>query len=368
MAADPETTRLDDDILAFIREGGSGPSDESRFNALALRLFAYQFGRNPAYRSFCVARNVTPEQVTRWHQVPAVPTMAFKELPVACFAVQQAAVVYLSSGTTGSKPSAHYLPSLDLYNASLKTHFSRCVLPDRERMPMIVLALPPRVLPHSSLSHMLEVVRTEMGTPDSDYFMDEGGIDLPRLVSALRDAEKAGRPLCLLGTAFAFVHFLDHCRDQGLRFVLPPGSRIMDTGGYKGKSREVPKAELHGLYQTTLGIPPDYLINEYGMTEMGSQFYDNSLVDTGKGRPRFKLAPPWARTLVVDPERLEPVPRGQAGLLRHYDLANRGSAMVVQTDDMGVEIEEGFEILGRASGAEARGCSIASDELLSRAG
>ena len=201
-----------------------------------------------------------------------------------------------------------------------------------------------------------------------------------------------------MGTAFAFVHLLDYCQDLGLRFDLAPGSRLMDTGGYKGRSRAVPKDELHRLYERVLGVPADHVVNEYGMTEMGSQFYDSALRDaqmrprteatpipalrqaqgrpfprrggrseTGRRRPRHKTVPPWVRTVIVDVETMQPAPKCVVGLLRHYDLANVDSVMAVQTDDLGIALEDGFEIVGRASGAEARGCSIAVDELLTRA-
>ena len=367
MGADAIAERLDEDILAFIHQGMERPRGEDAFNDLALRVFAYQFERNSIYHGFCTGRGVTPDKLSNWQQVPAVPTTAFKELPVACFPVEQAATVYLSSGTTADKPSKHYLQSVELYDASLRVNFAACVLPEGARMPMLILAPSARLLPQSSLSHMLEVVKADLGMPGSDFYLDEEGLQLERLGQALRDAETGTQPVCILGTAIAFVHFLDHCGRKGLWFSLPPGSRIMDTGGYKGRSREVPKVELHGLYRTVLGVPPHRVVNEYGMTEMGTQFYDNSMVHKGR-EPRCKLVPPWARTVVVDPESLQPVPRGQPGLLRHFDLANRGSAMAIQTDDLGVEIGEGFEILGRASGAEARGCSIAIDEMLSHAG
>jgi hypothetical protein len=103
------------------------------------------------------------------------------------------------------------------------------------------------------------------------------------------------------------------------------------------------------------------------MTELCSQFYDNVLRERVRARPpelRYKVVPPWVRTRVVDPETLAPVPAGRLGLLRHLDLANLDSVMAVQTDDLGVAAGPGFEILGRAAGAEARGCSIAMDEWL----
>jgi hypothetical protein len=354
-------------VLAFIAEGMDQPRDDTRFNDLALELFAYQFERNDAYRNFCLRRDATPRSVGRWGEVPAVPTAAFKELPMTCFPPEEATVTYRSSGTTGTRRSEHHLRSLELYNASLEPNFVAHVLPDRARMRMLVLAPPPPMLPQSSLGHMLEVALVRWGIADSGYYLDESGLQRDRLVNDLRRAERDVEPVCLLGTAFAFVHLLDHCAATGIEFALPQGSRIMDTGGYKGRSREVDKAELYGLYETVLGVPQSHVVNEYGMTEMGSQFYDTALHDKLRGiqRPRHKMGPPWARTVIVDPETMTPAGPGSPGLLRHYDLSNVDSVMALQTDDLGYEIDDGFESVGRAQGAEARGCSITIDELLS---
>ena len=341
--------------------------EEERFDYLALRLFEYQFERNEPYRNFCLGRGVTPKEVSHWWQAPAVPTAAFKEARMACFPPEQAVAIFESSGTTGAKRSKHYLSALELYETSLLATFKGYVFPDGAAMPMLVLAPTARQAPQSSLSHMLSVVARDVGGLESRFYVDEAGLDVQGLAASLRHAEERHEPVCLLGTAFAFVHFVDHCQKAGLRFALPTGSRLMDTGGYKGRSREVPKQELYDLYEDVLGIPGEYVVNEYGMTEMGSQFYDNVLRDAhhGAGRLRYKVGPPWVRTVIVDPETMEPTRRGGAGLLRHCDLANVDSVMAIQTDDLGMAVENGFEITGRALGAEARGCSITADELLS---
>jgi hypothetical protein len=151
----------------------------------------------------------------------------------------------------------------------------------------------------------------------------------------------------------------------------------MDTGGYKGRSREVPKTELYAAYHRHFGIPLTHIVNEYGMTELGSQFYDRNLRDAAAGRDptdclpassRIKLAPPWVRVVVVDPETLEPLDGPGPGLLRFIDLANLHTVLAVQTDDLGELRGEGFEILGRAASAEARGCSLTAEEFAEASG
>ncbi len=175
----------------------------------------------------------------------------------------------------------------------------------------------------------------------------------------------ADQPVMLLGTTLSFVHFLNYCDEAHLQFSLPSGSRLMDTGGFKGKSREIQRDDLYQLYHDVLGIPPEFCVNEYGMSEMSSQFYDHIVGERIQGE-RVYRAPHWVRTLIINPETMAEAKAGGDGMLRHFDLANRGSAMVIQTEDLGRMEGDGFVLLGRATGAESRGCSIAMDELLRR--
>jgi hypothetical protein len=174
---------------------------------------------------------------------------------------------------------------------------------------------------------------------------------------------------------------LDAFAELGARFACPTGSRIMETGGFKGRSRELSRERLYAALHESLGIEPARIVNQYGMTELGSQFYDSVLVDAAG--PRRKLGPPWTRVRLVDPETGADVQDDSPGLVVIHDLANTGSVAAIQTADLGRWIEaaeggdpggdaaasdprfeRGFEVLGREPGAEARGCSIAADLML----
>ena len=347
-------------VLDFMRN----PAGQD-FNAVALQVFAYQFQHNLPYRRFCSARSHTPDTITRWQDIPAVPTVAFKELDLTCGPPEK---IFRTSGTTRGqeKRGRHLVPDLELYHASALAHFSACFLPDQRRLSTLALIPTPEVRPDSSLTQMTEWVMAEYGGEANAYFIDATGMHLDAFTDAVAHAQWEGTPVCILAITSALVAFFDRCEATGQQFTLPGGSRIMDTGGNKGKGRMISRnGFLHSCWKY-LKVAGYYCVNEYGMTEMASQFYDNVLHNRFRrsNEPRYKIGPAWTRTLVVDPETLHEVPPGQTGILQHFDLANVGSVMAIQTDDLGYTVRDGFEIVGRVPGAEARGCALALDEFL----
>jgi hypothetical protein len=211
---------------------------------------------------------------------------------------------------------------------------------------------------------MFGVMHARRGAPGGGFFLREGALEVDALLEAL-DAALPAPKLLLCGTAFAFVHLLEALERRGLRLALPAGARIMETGGFKGRARELPREQLQAWLQGRLGVPPERVVNQYGMTELGSQFYDSVLLEPA--RPRRKLAPAWTRVRVIEPESGRELPVGAVGAIHVVDLANTGSVLAVATADLGRRLEGGFEVLGREAGAEDRGCSIATDEMLAGA-
>jgi len=362
-----DATELKERLLAVIARGAHAPLVDAEFDALALAVFAHQYACNAPYRAFCDRRRATPATVARWTDIPAVPTDAFKAAALVCGDPSSAATVFRTSGTTqgSERRGTHYLPDLALYDAALRAGFAAHLLPEGARLPILSLVPSPRELTDSSLSHMIGEVMGDFGASASGWFVSpDGGIRGAALRDALRAAEADATPVCIPGTAFAFVHWLDELAASGERFRLPEGSRVMDTGGFKGRSREVTRAELYAAIHDRLGISPSWCVNEYGMTEMSSQFYDGLAGAADAPDARLHAGPAWVRTHAADPETLRPLSHGEIGVLRHWDLANLGSVMAIQTADLGFTTPAGFRVLGRAQGAEARGCSIAMDELL----
>jgi hypothetical protein len=366
MSADPARAVLDARVLAWLREPSEAwRCDDARFASLAHDLFAYQFAHCAPYRRFCERRGRTPDRVAHWREIPAVPAGAFKELTLRSFPAGCETHVFRTSGTSTARRGALHLDTLELYEASLLPSFRRGVLPDLppgERARIRVLAPSPAETPDSSLSQMFGVVLRELGDDASGFDVRGGALQTDALVVALEGATADGVAVALCGTAFALVHLLDALEGRGARVPLAPGSRVMETGGFKGRAREMPREALYAGIEHALAVAPERIVNQYGMTELGSQFYDSVLREPA--RPRRKLAPPWTRVRLVDPETGDDAGPGDPGVVTILDLANTGSVLAIQTGDLGRAIGDGFEVIGREPGAEARGCSIAADEML----
>ncbi len=351
-------------VLAFIEAcAGPEPPSEAAFDALAREVFAFQIASIPAYRDFCLRRGRGPGQIEHWSQIPALPAAAFKRLDLACAPPR---FVFLTSGTTGGAEGRgrHLVPEPELYRRSAVSHFRTMVLPDEIRPRFVALLASPRTLPHSSLAQMVEWVASELGRGEPRYLVDADGFDPAGATEAIREEAASGTPICLIGWRVAFTALLEHCRREGRTLALPADSRIVDTGGRKG-GRALSDAGFRAACWSVLHVPGYQCVNEYGMTELCSQLYDDVLLSRFQGseRGRSKRGPAWMRTLAVDPATLEPVDPGERGLLAHLDLANAGSVIAVQTEDVGRVRDGGVHLEGRAAGAEPRGCALALAEL-----
>jgi len=292
-----------------------------------------------------------------------VPAAAFKELELTSLPPNRRTAVFHSSGTTEQKPSRHFhaLESLAVYEASLWKAFEHHFGSSGE---LVCLTPPSSQAPHSSLIHMFEVIRQQYGAPESAFVGDMAAdgtwtLELDTTLAVLKQSLVTRRPPLILGTAFSFVHLLDFLAANDLRFALPAGSRVMETGGYKNRSRTMPKVELHALITDRLGVPRENIICEYGMSELSSQAYDLPIQTPSAIRhPRTFRFPPWARVQLISPETGREVAAGETGLIRIFDLANVCSVAAIQTEDLGVRHGDGFELVGRAQLSESRGCSL----------
>jgi hypothetical protein len=346
------------DVLAFMARADA---DDAAFDALALRLFAHQVEHNTPYRRFCQDRGRLPRTVRSWRDIPAVPIQAFKDLTLSCVPTNQCERVFMTSGTTrGDVRGRHYHPALAVYDESMRRGFKQFVMREHSRLPMLVLFPTETMMPNSSLAHYLALALQSFGAPGSDYGIDERGLRLEAVVHWLQTAQASGRPVAIVGASYSWVHLIDALQARGQSFALPAGSRLLDTGGFKGQSRDIPMREFYDLLTTTLGVPAQACINMYGMTELSTQWYDAGNVDL----PSIKRGPPWIRWRLIDPNTGRDVPAGHEGIVVHCDLANYNAVTTILTEDVGVAAGDGFKLLGRAQGSQAKGCSIAVDQFL----
>ena len=351
-------------------EGGLGLVADDEFNRLALNLFRLQAESNAAYARLLSYRGLTPSSVGDWRDIPCLPTAAFKEWDVTSLAVDERSCVFRSSGTTQGDRGRHFhhAASLEVYEKSLFDWFVRNMT-DRgtrlDELSLVSLTPAPEAVADSSLVHMFGTVAERGrwvevaflgGFDAAEGWSLEPSISLP----ALDRLVAAGRPMLLVGTAFNFVQLLDAVRDRGTPLVLPAGSRVLETGGYKGRTREMPKSVLYAEIGQLLGVEDRHIVSEYGMSELSSQAYDG-LDRDGDAERRFRFSP-WARVRVISPESGEEVPDGDMGLIQVFDLANVWSVLAVQTEDLGIRKGDGFSLLGRVSGGESKGCSLHSVE------
>ncbi|HEY6077768.1 MAG TPA: acyl-protein synthetase [Polyangiaceae bacterium] len=362
-----------------LEAGYAAPGDA--FEQLALDIARFQAEASPGFARLLAARGARLDCLD---DLPPVPSDAFRLARVATFPDELARVRFYTSGTTGSERGTHAMRRTDTY-AKLSLAFGRqALLRAGTSLPAAVaIALAPRAMAQggSSLGHMMaRFMEAFDGEPldaaeprfdheaDARWLLGEQGVDQAGLARALQAAHARALPVLLLGTAFALVRLLDEL--AGAALPLPPDSVVMQTGGFKGKSREVSFDELRVQLSRAFELEPGQIVGEYGMTELTSQLYQASAAGSALGQsragapPHVYYEPPWLRVTPVDPLSLLPVPQGEVGLARFVDLGNIDSAVSVVTQDLVRRAQGGIELLGRQPGAPARGCSLAIEALL----
>jgi len=334
---------------------------EDEFDALALQIFDYQFNNNLPYQRFCRQRETTPKTVQSWKSIPAVPINAYKSLTLSCCRSEDVKRTFMTSGTTGDglRGKCHH-PTLSVYDSSMITAFKARFMPDLKTIRMGILFPTENQMPNSSLAHYLALAYSNFGSDGSQYLLTTEGVCLEKLFAELERAEKNLEPYALLGASYSFVHLIDQMEKSNQTIQLPKGSRILDTGGFKGQSRELDLDDFYERLSERFSVPRASCVNMYGMTELSTQFYDNG----NQICPSKKSGPHWIRSQVVNPVTGIPMPKGERGILVHCDLAHFNCVATIQTEDIGIEVDNGFLLLGRAEGAEAKGCSMAVAEFL----
>lgn len=334
--------------------------DDGEFSDWAVELNAIQARLNPACGALGVARGRPAAAIGDWREIPALPTEAFKEMDITSLAPEDRRWVFYSSGTTAASRSQvfHDPTSMSLYENLACLWFDALGLacaPDGGPFAIASLTPSPAEAPHSSLARMFGAFVERFGRAGSGFFGEvrpDGvwELDTASLEAAL--ADHAG-PWWVLGPAFHYVHWTDSLAARGTALTLPSGSRTLETGGYKGRSRELTRPELTAAITQWLNVPQARQYTEYGMCELASQAYEIP-GPQGGGVLRF---PPWARVRMVSPETGREAAADELGIVQVFDLANVAAALAIATGDLGKEVDGGLRLCGRRRGP-ARGCSL----------
>jgi hypothetical protein len=359
---DLQTSRqLHDRVRRFIDDHMAGRKPLESFDALAVDLARHQHACTTGVERLYLARGVDAHAIDRASQVPAVPTDVFKLRRVACHPPDLDEVVFLTSGTTLGTRGQHAVRDAATYRRGARAWASVMLYPDTDTLDWVILAPPYQETPSSSLGFMLDDLSKVAGSSVT-WAVQGGRMGVDAIERAVEASMADGRTIIVAGASFAFVHLLDAL--GGRQLPIGPVGRVMQTGGFKGKSRVVDGESLRGDVARALGIGPERIVSEYGMTELGSQAYEGRLRPGQGATADVFHAPPWMRVTAVHDETLEPVDEGAVGIARIEDLTNVDSAVAVQTADRIQMCEGGFRLLGRTEGASPRGCSIGIDEIL----
>lgn len=307
------------------------------FPAMALEIFRFQAANNPVYKSYIEAIGTNPAGIRSFTQIPFLPVRFFKSHVIKAGDFTPAAI-FESSGTTGMTNSRHFVKDITLYEQSFIRCFEIFYGPVND---WCVLGLLPSYLErgNSSLVYMAEKLVQQSGHPQSGFYLN----DTAKLIAVLDELERAKQKTLLLGVTFALLDLSEKYKRHFQHTI------IMETGGMKGRRKEMIRQEVHDLLKNAFGVSAIH--SEYGMTELLSQAYSK-----GEG---LYYCPPWMKILVRDEEDPFVIKEQGFGTINVIDLANIHSCSFIATDDAGRIYPDGsFEVLGRVDGSDLRGCSL----------
>ena len=312
-------------------------SSSEEFEKLSLEVYQYQYQHNPVYQKFCKLLKKSPENVLSIREIPFLPIEFFKKENIIT-EEQKAEITFTSSGTTGAATSKHHVADLRIYEESfLKAFEAFYGCPE----DYTFLALLPSYLERtgSSLIYMADALIKRSNKPDSGFYLN----NLEDLSEKLKKLDQAGKKVFLIGVSFALLDLVEN-ETFDLQHTI-----VMETGGMKGRRKEMIREELHQILRSGFGV--DHIHSEYGMTELLSQAYSigNGVFET----------PNWMNILIRDPEdALTYVQDGKTGGINVIDLANLNSCSFIATQDLGKISGEQIEIMGRFDNSDIRGCNL----------
>lgn len=311
--------------------------NDIQFEALALEVFKFQYNQNRTYRSFCNHLKIKVEQVDTVKKIPFLPIQLFKYHTILADGMQ-AKCSFKSSGTSGQEHSWHHVAKINLYRESFTKAFES-YFGNPENFAILALLPSYQEQGNSSLVFMVQELIAMSKHPQSGFYLNQ----TEELITTLKQLEAAKQPTILFGVSYALLDLIEK-HDLSCQYT-----KIVETGGMKGRRKELVKTELHQKLRSGFGT--DQIYSEYGMTELLSQAYANS--------PQTFLTPPWMKVLIRDTEDALRIINNRSGGINIIDLANLYSCAFIATQDLGKLNKDGsFEILGRFDESDIRGCNL----------
>tara|TARA_B100000508_G_scaffold137355_1_gene131601 strand:+ start:120170 stop:121216 length:1047 start_codon:yes stop_codon:yes gene_type:complete len=307
---------------------------KENFVQVALDTFKYQYDRVKVYREYCDHLKVSaPRSI---EEIPFLPIRFFKSHKVVEYD-NQFEKIFKSSGTTGSVRSHHYVSDLRLYERSFTQAFKKLV---SDPKGAVIIALLPNYIEQgdSSLIYMVDHLIKDTKDERSGFYLE----DIDQFENVFQGLKSSNKTIILIGVSFALLRLAEKGIDL-------KGTTIIETGGMKGRRKEIIREELHEILKAGLNV--DSIFSEYGMTELLSQAYTDG--------SSFFHSPEWMKVLIRDVnDPLTYLPEGRTGGVNIIDLANIHSCSFIATDDLGVKKDEKFKILGRFDQSDIRGCNL----------
>lgn len=350
MAATTHKKELIDKIETFI---GDESSDD--FNNLACQLFAYQFEHIPLARAYYEKCGVSSDTLKNFTLIPPIGLNLFKRYEL--FDGSRCQKTFRTSGTSGKGRGASCFAEEDLalMKLSILENAKTNLFADGQKTRFMMLVPSQEEAPDIIMAHGMAEITQQWSTEPPFYAISKGAFLGKETVGFLKKCIADKAPVTIIGGSFGFVNFIDKVAPQLGSLPLPAGSRVLDAGGFKGRSRELSREGFLTMMADFFKLPAEQCLNLYGLTELGSQFYSRGHEE--------KKPPHWTRVRICNPLTLEEVEDGGEGIALLYDLTNVARPMAILTDDLARRQGNGFEIFGRASGSAPRGCSLSLEEI-----
>ena len=343
--------------------------NDKLFQKISLDIFQFQYKCNKAYKDYCDWCNIDINNINNWFDIPPIPVTAFKKSKL--FVFDSYDDFFLTSGTTKGLENRgkHYYKDLDLYKKATLISFDDFVLNENpDNYNLYILGIPFENAINSSLYYMIEKIANHFfQNRYKYYYSNKNNKEVIEYENAIDDLKKINSKVIIIGTTAALINLCDRIKNRNLKINLPKDSKIVDTGGVKGLDKELERHEILEIYQQFLNINNNNVINEYGMTELFSQYYSSNLIqstDDSDNKKDFGLiSSPWLKFRIVDPKTNQEVEDETRGIICHYDILNIHSVMAIMTGDIGYKKNGQLFLEGRATDADLRGCSLTISEL-----